>query len=158
MSNNKTNEKICTFFVSDYHFEMKSLPYISKNLEENRNIIILTENDLKNTIEELIQRTNLNTEVKEKILSLNWKNDDLNKFKEIKEDLKSNKEILIFVKGKLNYIRNINKNIDKWIQDTNNVKIVKCYDMNEIGEKIDEIMENYNVVLNTSGEKEIEKI
>ena len=71
MSNNKTNEKICTFFVSDYHFEMKSLPYISKNLEENRNIIILTENDLKNTIEELIQRTNLNTEVKEKILSLN---------------------------------------------------------------------------------------
>ncbi len=158
MSNNKTNEKICTFFVSDYHFEMKSLPYISKNLEENRNIIILTENDLKNTIEELIQRTNLNTEVKEKILSLNWKNDDLNKFKEIKEDLKSNKEILIFVKGKLNYIRNINKNIDKWIQDTNNVKIVDCYDMNEIGENIDEIMDNYNVVLNTSGEKEIEKI
>lgn len=158
MSNNKTNEKICTFFVSDYHFEMKSLPYISKNLEENRNIIILTENDLKNTIEELIQRTNLNTEVKEKILSLNWKNDDLNKFKEIKEDLKSNKEILIFVKGKLNYIRNINKNIDKWIQDTNNVKIVDCYDMNEIGENIDEIMDNYNVVLNTSGEKEIKKI
>lgn len=158
MNNNETNEKICTFFVSDYHFEMKSLPYISKNLEENRNIIILTENDLKNTIEELIQRTNLNTEVKEKILSLNWKNDDLNKFKEIKEDLKSNKEILIFVKGKLNYIRNINKNIDKWIQDTNNVKIVDCYDMNEIGENIDEIMDNYNVVLNTSGEKEIEKI
>ena len=158
MSNNKTNEKICTFFVSDYHFEMKSLPYISKNLEENRNIIILTENDLKNTIEELIQRTNLNTEDKEKILSINWKNDDLNKFKEIKEDLKSNKEILIFVKGKLNYIRNINKNIDKWIQDTNNVKIVDCYDMNEIGENIDEIMDNYNVVLNTSGEKEIEKI
>lgn len=158
MSNNKTNEKICTFFVSDYHFEMKSLPYIRKNLEENKNIIILTENNLKNTIEELVQKTNLSTKVKKEILGLNWRNDDLNKFKEIKEILKTDEKILIFIKGKLNYIKNVNKNIDKWIQDTKSVKIVDCYDMNEIGENIDKIMENYNVVLNTSGEKEIEKI
>ncbi len=158
MSNNKTNEKICTFFVSDYHFEMKSLPYITKNLEQDKSIIILTENDLKGTIEVLIQRTNLNKDTKEKILNLNWKNDDLNKFKEIKENAKSNKETLIFVKGKLNYIENINKNIDMWIHNINNVKIVDCYDMNEVGENIDEIMDRYKVVLNTSGEKEIEKI
>ncbi len=158
MSNNKTNEKICTFFVSDYHFEMKSLPYITKNLEKDKSIIILTENDLKGTIEELIQRTNLNVDTKEKVLNLNWKNDDLNKFKEIKENAKSNKETLIFVKGKLNYIKNVNKNIDKWIHDISSVKIVDCYDMNEIGENIDEIMDRYKVVLNTSGEKEIEKI
>ena len=89
---------------------------------------------------------------------MNWRNDDLNKFKEIKEILKTDEKILIFIKGKLNYIKNVNKNIDKWIQDTKSVKIVDCYDMNEIGENIDKIMENYNVVLNTSGEKEIEKI
>ena len=31
----ETKEKVCTFFVSDYHFEMVSLPYINKKLEEN---------------------------------------------------------------------------------------------------------------------------
>ena len=40
--NKETKEKICTFFVSDYHFEMISLPYIDKKLEENEEIIILT--------------------------------------------------------------------------------------------------------------------
>ena len=45
--NQETKEKICTFFASDYHFEMISLPYIDKNLEEDKEIIILTENNLE---------------------------------------------------------------------------------------------------------------
>ena len=107
MNNKKTNEKICTFFVSDYHFEMKSLPYISKSLEEDKNIVILTENNLKGTIKTLIDRTNLNSKTKEKILELNWENDDLNKFKIIKRNIEQEEDILIFIKGKLNYIKNI---------------------------------------------------
>ena len=50
----KTKEKTCAFFASDYHFEMISLPYIEKELEKNKKIIILTENDLENTIKNLI--------------------------------------------------------------------------------------------------------
>ncbi len=158
MNNKKTNEKICTFFVSDYHFEMKSLPYISKSLEEDKNIVILTENNLKGTIKTLIDRTNLNSKTKEKILELNWENDDLNKFKIIKRNIEQEEDILIFIKGKLNYIKNINKNLEKWIKNTDSVKIVDCYDMSEVGQDIDEIMSNYKIVLNTSGEKEIEKL
>lgn len=158
MNNKKTNEKICTFFVSDYHFEMKSLPYISKSLEENKNIVILTENNLKGTIKTLIDRTNLNSKTKEKILELNWENDDLNKFKIIKRNIEQEEDILIFIKGKLNYIKNINKNLEKWIKNSDSVKIVDCYDMSEVGQDIDEIMSNYKIVLNTSGEKEIEKL
>ena len=70
MSINKTKEKICTFFVSDYHFEMKSLPYITKNLEKEKNIIILTENNLKDTMEKLIKRTNFDDVKKRKILNI----------------------------------------------------------------------------------------
>lgn len=158
MNNKKTNEKICTFFVSDYHFEMKSLPYISKSLEEDKNIVILTENNLKGTIKTLIDRTNLNSKTKEKILELNWENDDLNKFKIIKRNIEQEEDILIFIKGKLNYIKNINKNLEKWIKNSDSVKIVDCYDMSEVGQDIDEIMSNYKIVLNTSGEKEIEKL
>ena len=158
MNNKKTNEKICTFFVSDYHFEMKSLPYISKSLEEDKNIVILTENNLKGTIKTLIDRTNLNSKTKEKILELNWENDDFNKFKIIKRNIEQEEDILIFIKGKLNYIKNINKNLEKWIKNSDSVKIVDCYDMSEVGQDIDEIMSNYKIVLNTSGEKEIEKL
>ena len=50
MSINKTKEKICTFFVSDYHFEMKSLPYITKNLEKEKKRIIL-EGDVPSPID-----------------------------------------------------------------------------------------------------------
>ena len=38
---NTSNKKMCEFYVSDYHFEMISLPYIVKNLESKRKVIIL---------------------------------------------------------------------------------------------------------------------
>ena len=68
--NQETKEKICTFFASDYHFEMISLPYIDKNLEEDKEIIILTENNLEETINTLVSKTNLKDDKKKKILRL----------------------------------------------------------------------------------------
>ena len=48
---NKTNDKkVCSFFVSDYHFEMITLPYIEKEIENNKKIIVLTDKDLTPTI------------------------------------------------------------------------------------------------------------
>ena len=153
----KTKEKTCAFFASDYHFEMISLPYIEKELEKNKKIIILTENDLENTIKNLISKINLNEEKKKKIFNLNWKNDDLNKFKQIKNKVENNKEMTIFIKGKENYIKNINKNIEKWITKNENVKTIDCYDIEEVGEEINEIKKRYKTVLSTTGEKKIEK-
>ena len=149
----KTKEKICAFYASDYHFEMISLPYIDKNIEENREVVILTENNLEETMETLISRMNLKEEKKNKILKINWKNDDLNKFKKINNNIKEQKEMIIFIKGKENYIRNISENIEKWIEKSNNVKVVDCYDMEEVSEKIDIIMKEYKKILNTKGEK-----
>lgn len=153
----KTKEKTCAFFASDYHFEMISLPYIEKELEKSKEVIILTENDLENTIKNLISKINLNEEKKKKIFNLNWKNDDLNKFKQIKNKVENNKEMTIFIKGKENYIKNINQNIEKWITKNENVKTIDCYDIEEVGEEINEITKRYKTVLSTTGEKKIEK-
>ena len=153
----KTKEKTCAFFASDYHFEMISLPYIEKELEKSKEVIILTENDLENTIKNLISKINLNEEKKKKIFNLNWKNDDLNKFKQIKNKVENNKEMTIFIKGKENYIKNINENIEKWITKNENVKTIDCYDIEEVGEEINEITKRYKTVLSTTGEKKIEK-
>ena len=66
--------------------------------------------------------------------------------------------MVIFIKGKENYIHNVNQNIEKWIPEEKHVKIIDCYEIEEIGERLDNVMDQYQKVLGTSGEKEIEKI
>lgn len=156
--NQETKEKTCAFYASDYHFEMISLPYIEKNLEEDKEILILTENNLEDTIRNLISKMNLKEDKKENILKIDWKNNDLSKFKKIKKDVEERKDVIIFIKGKENYIKNINENIEKWIKANSNIKIIDCYDMDEISENLDEVMDQYKMILNTTGEKEINKI
>lgn len=151
-------KKICAFYASDYHFEMISLPYIKESLEKRKEIIILTENDLQSTVKTLISNINIEEKKKQGLEQINWKNDDLKKFKKIKRDTEENKDVVIFIKGKENYIRNINKNIEKWTSKNNKVKIVDCYDMNEVAEKVDTLMAKYKIVLGTAGEKTIENI
>ena len=156
LENKNSKDKVCAFYASDYHFEMMTLPYISKKLDESKKIVILSENDLNDTINVLMERTNLKTDKKEKILKLNWNNNDLEKFRTISENVKNQDEIIIFVKGKENYINNVNKNIEKWIKNDVNSKVINCYDIQEIGSEMNRIMENYGTILSTSGEKAIE--
>jgi len=154
----ETKEKICAFYASDYHFEMISLPYIDKKINEKDEVIILTENNLENTIQTLLSNMNLKEKRKEEILNINWEANDLEKFKKIKNEVENQKNIVIFIKGKENYIKNINKNIEKWTENAKNLKIIDCYDIEEVGENMDNVMNQYNKILNTSGEKEIKKI
>ncbi len=151
MKKNKRKEKICLFFASDYHFEMISLPYINKKLDESKEVIVLTENNLKETIKTLVSKINLNEDKKVDILKIDWENNDLNKFKKINEDIKSKKDMVIFVKGKENYIKNINENIEKWTEKSKNVEIIDCYDMEEISQDMDNIMDQYKFTLKTTG-------
>lgn len=149
--NQKTKEKTCAFYASDYHFEMISLPYINKKLDESKEVIVLTENNLKETIKTLVSKINLNEDKKVNILKIDWENNDLNKFKKINEDIKSKKDMVIFVKGKENYIKNINENIEKWTEKSKNVEIIDCYDMEEISQDMDNIMDQYKFTLKTTG-------
>ena len=103
----------------------------------------------------LISRVNLKEEKKNNIFKINWKNDDLNKFKQIKNNSQKNKEMIIFIKGKENYIKNINENIEKWINDK--TKIIDCYDVEEVKENFGKIINKYDNMLNTMGETKIEK-
>ncbi len=153
----KTKEKTCVFFASDYHFEMITLPFIEKNLRNNKKIIVLTENDLEDTIKNLISKVNLKEEKKEKIFKIDWKNNDLKKFKEIKKEVENKENLIIFIKGKENYIKNVNENIEKWTNKTDTVKIIDCYDIEEIREHFADIVNHYENVLSTTGERKIQK-
>lgn len=153
----KTKEKTCVFFASDYHFEMITLPFIEENLRNNKKIIVLTENDLEDTIKNLISKVNLKKEKKEKIFEIDWKNNDLKKFKEIKKEVENKEDLIIFIKGKENYIKNVNENIAKWTNKIDTVKIIDCYDVEEIREHFADVVNNYENVLSTTGERKIQK-
>ncbi len=154
----KTKEKTCVFFASDYHFEMITLPFIEKNLRNNKKIIVLTENDLEDTIKNLISKVNLKEEKKEKIFKIDWKNNDLKKFKEIKKEVENKEDLIIFIKGKENYIKNVNENIAKWTNKTDTVKIIDCYDVEEIREHFADVVNYYENVLSTTGERKIRQL
>ena len=144
LKKDKTKEKNCLFFASDYHFEMISLPYINKSIKNNKEVIVISENNLENTINKLLLQVNLEDDEKDKILKIDWKNNDFDKFKEIKEADKEKRNTIVFIKGKENYIKNVNKNLENWIKDDNKIEIIDCYDINEIEENVEEITKKYN--------------
>ena len=154
MKEDQRKEKMCLFFTSDYHFEMISLPYISKNLEDNKEIIMITENNLEQSVEKVLDRINLAEQKKELIKQIDWNNKNLNKFDQLKEEEQEKKDTIIFIKGKENYINNINKNIKNWI-NLDNVEMIDCYDINDVKEDINLIVKKYDKILSTSG---IEKL
>ena len=147
MNNTKEN-KMCLFFASDYHFEMITLPYIEKELEKDKEIVVLTDKDLEPTVEVLVSKITIPEEKKEKILSINWKNEDKLKMEYVKN---TKKETTVFIKGKKNYVTEMRNNISKYIEEKN-LKCIDCYDVNEISENIEEIASNYDSVLKTMGE------
>jgi len=134
VAQNKKLEKACCFYVSEFHLEMILVPYLNKKIEEN--ITILTEKNLKETIEILISKMNLNEEIKAKILKLNWDGD-----KEIKE----NSNIIII--GSKKYIENKNEEI----KSKDAVSVVDCYDFEKEKDNINNIIKKYDNMLNTLG-------
>ena len=150
----ENKENMCAFYASDYHFEMMILPYLDKKIEENNNIVIFTENNLKDTINVLVSKTNLKEEKKEKILNLDWKNNDLKKFENLKEYEKSPKDTCVFIKGTENYIKNVRNNINTNSKE-NKLNIIDCYFVDDIDGNINKVAKNYKNILNTKGEAKI---
>ena len=141
-----TKENLCAFYASDYHLEMIILPYINKNLENDKEVYIFTQNNLENTITDLIKKVNIKEKKKKKVLNINWKIDDENKYKQL---VYENKESIIFVKGNEEYINKVNNNL-KDVKKYKVLKIIDCYNMEEIGTKAIDIVKNHKNILITN--------
>lgn len=156
-------ERLCSFYVSDWHLVTMLLPYINKQINEKANVITLLENDIDENIKTLIKKLNLKNE--QKILDINWKRTNGMKYSELKNKMKELKknDILnvIFINGNKNYIDITNKNIEKFLNDNMNkykevsIKIIDCFEVSEFNVNMQEILHSHDKILNTSGEKEI---
>lgn len=147
----KKIEKICSFYASEYHLEMIMIPYINKKIDEQVNVEIITEKELSETAKEVIARINIPEKRKKEILKIDWNN---NKIEKARKNEKK-REKVIFVIGKQNYIKKINKELNKILEKNIKLKVVNCYSLEDIQNNMTEIVGNYTKVLNTTEEKEI---
>ena len=160
----KKIEKLCSFYVSDWHLVTMILPYISCRADENVKIITILENDIEKNIQTLVEKLNIKN--KEKILNINWKNVKSEKYSDIEkrfeEEVNESKEnsCIILVNGNRTYIEKNNENIEKLLQKSkmNNVKIINFFEVTEFNKDITQILDTHDKVFNTSGEKEINEV
>lgn len=132
-------EKICSFYVSDFHLITILLPYINEKITEEKEIITILQNDVSKSIKRYLKNVkNINVE-KEKILDIGWK--EIKKMKNL--DLENK---IVIVSGEEDFVKNINKEL----YNLNNYELLNCYKINNT-EDISRIASEYSVFLNTSG-------
>lgn len=152
-------KKLCNFYVSDLHLSVMLLPYLNKQINEDVEITTIFEKLEKENIETVLDK--LNVKNKEKILNINWFNSNKDTYEKIEntidKNINDNKKVTIIIGGNRNYILENNKNIINYLEGKNlkEVKIINCYNVEEVGSKMKSIVEEYDGILNTSGEIKI---
>ena len=137
-------KKYCCFYASDFHLEMILLPYIKENID-NTKFMIFTEENLTDSMNILLNRTNLNIDEKKQMMKLNWNN------KEISISNCDLDNYTIIINGDNKYISNVNEKI-KQLNPTK-LNIIDCYNINDKTLEVKGIEEKYDQVLNTQNYK-----
>ena len=157
-------KRLCGFCINEWHLTTMILPYLNEKLNEEYKIITILEKNIENNIKTLTEKLNLKNE--EKIKSINWSNFISKKYQDTKtvlETVKMNQgKNIILIYGNKEYIDYENRNIEKWIRENkkanSQLTIINCYNIGEYNYNINEILDNHDKIINTSGEKEKEEI
>lgn len=136
----KKVKNICNFYVSEYHLEIMLLPYISKKIDNEENITIITEIDLESTLNVVIERINLDKDKKEKIKKIGWNIQNI-------ENIISNTNVILI--GSKKFINE--KVFELKERQVENLEIIACYNYNEVKNDMKEIVSKYDGMLNTLG-------
>ena len=137
---NKKIEKICNFYVSDFHLEMILLPYLNEKIQENEPINIISEKNLNQSINELILKVNLDKNMKNNILNLKWDSSDI-------KNIQNNSNVILV--GTKHFIeQKTNKLMD---MDIENLKIIDCYNLLEVEKEVPKIVSTHDKNLNSLG-------
>ena len=136
----KKVKNICNFYVSEYHLEIMLLPYISKKIDNEENITIITEIDLESTLNVVIERINLDKDKKEKIKKIGWNIQNI-------ENIIPNTNVILI--GSKKFINE--KVFELKERQVENLEIIGCYNYNEVKNDMKEIVSKYDGMLNTLG-------
>lgn len=154
-------KKLCNFYVSDLHLSVMLLPYLSKQINEDVEITTIFEKLEKQNIEAVLEKLNIKN--KDEILNIDWLNRNINTEDEIKKTIKEKIEKennnIIIIGGSKKFISENNENLERILleesEKNSNIKIIDCYNVEEVGTDMKDIVKCYNGVLNTAGENRI---
>lgn len=154
----KNLTKLCSFYISDWHFVTMLLPYVNKKINEKAKVATILEKDIEENVTTLVEKLNLKN--KEKILNLNWNKTQKsnNVFSNLSEETE---EIVIIISGEKEFIKNKNEKLERYIQThriKQKIRIINCYEIIDFNGSINEILNEHDKILNTSGEKEISEV
>lgn len=153
-------KKVCGFNISSIHFGVMILPYIKKEIQEEKNVITILEGNLEKNINQILSKLSISDEEKEKILNINWKETDIkneNIQNKLENQIEGKENVDIIIYGSKQYINNADEIIKK-INLKKNTKIINCYNFKDFSDNIKEILDKHDTIFNTSGEHKIEEI
>lgn len=149
----KNINKMCSFYVNEWHLTVMMLPYINKEIQKKEDVKIISEENLEIHIQSVLERINIKNEEKEKIKQIDWKEtkDIKNKINNIKENTN------LIIVGNKEYIEKANKLIEQNVKKQE-IKIINCYEVMQFNNNIEEILKTHDKVLNTAGSRDIEEV
>ncbi len=160
-------KRACGFYVSSMHLTTMILPYLKKRIEDDVKINTILEYNLKDNVSNVLSNLVINKEEKQNILNLNWNNNKIQKYSNIEKELKKDldqKEIDILISGSKKYIEEANKIVNMFLDKNQNkiankkITIINCYEVSEFDDNIREILDNHELIINTSGIHKIEDL
>ena len=159
----KQIKRACGFYADNWHFTMMTLPYLHTIIQEK--VITILQSDITKNIEEILLKMNLNKDLKNKILEINWKKTYPIKYSKIEQTIgKINQgqaqNIHIFIKGDKTYIKTVDEMLEKALKKVkikNPITLVHFYDIAQIT-NMNEIMKKYKYILNTAGMRKTKEL
>ncbi len=160
-------EKLCSFYVSDWHLVTMLLPYIHQELEKEANIVTILENSFEENIKIMLSKLRLKNE--KEIMKINWNNVNIKNYNEMQNRIEKiymdQKNInIVFISGSKEYIKEVHDAIYRQIEELSTklkntiIKIVDCYEISEFNGNMKQILDEHDKMLNTTGEKEITEV
>lgn len=151
---NQNLKKICGCYASNNHLAAMILPYVDSKVERGEKITTILEEGIEDEMEELINKVNINTETKEKILKIGWTSKS-----EIKLENKkiNDEELNIIITGNKEEIERKNQIIKSIENKKAKINLINLYNIEEV-KNMNEILEKHDYIINTSGIHEIEEI
>lgn len=147
--------KMCSFYVNDWHFTVMILPYIKGKMENKEKVTIISEENLEPNIKTLLGKLNIKEESKKEIEQIGWNKTSINNINKKINEVTTKDNIIII--GNEKYIENTNKIIEDKIK-TGEINVIDCYEVMQFNNDIENILKNHEKLINTSGEKTIQEV
>ena len=141
-------KRLCCFYVNDVHLITMLLPYINKRINESTKVITILEEDMSRGAKKVMEE--IQGKKDKSLLEIDWTNKSLGYLLEC--DLKGK---LVLIGGSDEFMKEANKIITNRGEDCT---ILNCYEMMQGSSKVQEILDEHDKVVNTSGEKNPEEV